>query len=178
MKKLALFLLLLVLLAACAPTTSFYPPGTPIVYPTGYRNLFDTALQELTAAYVPDQLDRHTFSISRADPGTGLITAVRNERGRAANLNYRFPYDDDEDDDDVPFGLGFSLLVPVPVAPPEQTIITLVVRPAASGATLIYSTQGPNGTSSVDAERFMRRVISRLDARLRPAQESLESVSP
>lgn len=172
MKKLSF--LLLVLLAACVPTTRPYPPDTPILYPTDYRNLFDTTLQELTAAYLPDGLDRRTFSISHADPGTGLITAVRNERGTTANLNYRFP----ENDDDIPFGLGFSLLVPVPVTPPEQTIITIVVRPTGSGASLVYSTQGPDGTSSADAERLMRRVIGGLDARLKPAQELLEPVSP
>ncbi len=140
--------LLLVLLAACAPTTQLYPPGVPIFYPTDYQNLFSTTLQELTAAYVPNQLERRTFSITQADPETGLITAVRNERGGAANLRYRFPYNDDEDDDDFPFGLGFSLLVPVPVTSPEQTIITIVIRRAEPGASLIYSTQGPDGKSS------------------------------
>lgn len=168
--------LLLVLLAACVPTTQFYPPGVPILYPTDYQNLFNTTLQELTAAYVPYQLERHTFSITQADPETGLITAVRNERGGAANLRYRFP----EDDDDFPLGLGFSLLVPVPITSPEQTIITIVIRRAEPGASLIYSTQGPDGTSSRDAERLMRGVVASLNTRFLPPQpqERLEPVTP
>ena len=146
--------LLLVLLAACVPTTQYYPPGVPILYPTDYQ--------------------------TQADPETGLITAVRNERGGAANLRYRFPYDDDEDDDDFPLGLGFSLLVPVPITSPEQTIITIVIRRAEPGASLIYSTQGPDGTSSHDAERLMRGVVADLNTRFLASQpqERLEPVTP
>lgn len=169
--------LLLVVLAACVPTTRYLPPDTPILYPTGYRSLFDATLQELTAAYVPDGLGRRTFSITQADPETGLITAVRNEQGTTANLRYRFP----DEDHDTPFGLGFKLLVPVPVTPREQTIITIVVRPQGQGASIIYSTQGPDGSSSGDAERLMRQIITNLDARfLTPVQRMvpLEPATP
>ncbi len=176
MKKTAL--LLLVVLTACVPTTHYLPPDTPIRYPTSYRNLFSATLQELTAAYVPDGLGRRTFAITRADLETGLITAVRSEQGTTANLRYRFP----NDDDDTPFGLGFSLLVPVPVTPLEQTIITIVVRPQGRGASIIYSTQGPDGSSSGDAERLMGGVVAGLDARfLKPVQmpaQPLEPVTP
>lgn len=181
--------LLLVMLAACVPTTRYLPPDTPLVYPTAYRSLFSATLQELTAAYVPDGLRRRTFAISQADPETGLITAVRSERGPATTLNYRFPYRDDEDEDDFPggfpYGLGFNLAIPVPVTPPLRTVITIVVRPQGQGASIIYSTQGPDGLSSNDAERFMRRVIAGLDARfLTPVGagegvlEPLEPASP
>lgn len=167
MKKISF--LFLVLLAACVPTTRYLPPDTPIGYPAPYRTLFDATLQELTAAYVPDQLSRRTFSITEADPETGLITAVRNERGESVNLNYRFPGyeygDGDEDSHDFPYGLGFRLAIPVPVSPTLRTVITIVVRPQGQGASLIYSTQGPDGTSSSDAERLMRLVVSKLDAR-------------
>lgn len=173
MKKISF--LFLVLLAACVPTTRYLPPDTPIGYPATYRTLFDATLQELTAAYVPDQLSRRTFSITEADPETGLITAVRNERGESVDLNYRFPgyeYRDgdgdengDEDSHDFPYGLGFRLAIPVPVSPTLRTVITIVVRPQGQGASLIYSTQGPDGTSSRDAERLMRLVVSKLDAR-------------
>lgn len=180
MKKLSL--LLLVLLAACTPSARYLPPDTPIVYPVAYRTLFDTVLQELTAAYVPAQLDRRTFSITQADPETGLITAVRNEPGTTARLSYRYP---PVDDDDRFYGLGLQFLVPVPVTPREQTTITVVVRPQGEGASLIYSTQGPNGTSSAEAERLMRGIVARLDARfLTPVEagegvlEPLEPVTP
>ena len=172
----------LVLLAACVPTTRTLPPDTPIVYPTSYRSLFDATLQELTAAYVPDQLERRTFSITAANPETGLITAVRNERGESVNLNYRFPGyrsrfgDGDEDTQDFPYGLGFRLALPLPVSPTLRTIITVVVRPQGQGASLIYSTQGPNGTSSSDAERLMRVVTSKLDARF-AAQTPMEPLN-
>lgn len=175
MKKISF--LLLVVLAACVPSARYYPPDVPILYPTSYRNLFDTVLQELTAAYVPAQLGRRTFSITQADLETGLITALRNERGTTANLRYRFP----EDDHDSPFGLGFNLLVPVPVTPREQTVITIVMRPQGRGASIIYSTQGPDGTSSADAEQLMRQVVAKLDARfLTPVQrmEPLEPTTP
>ena len=175
MKKVSF--LFLVLLAACVPTTRTLPPDTPIVYPISYRTLFDATLQELTAAYVPDQLERRTFSITEADPETGLITAVRSERGESVNLNYRFPggryRDDDPDTHDFPYGLGFRLAFPVPVSPTLRTIITVVVRPQGQGASLIYSTQGPNGTSASDAERLMRVVTSKLDARF-AAQTPME----
>jgi len=175
--------LLLVVLAACAPTTRYLPPDTPLFYPTDYRSLFSATLQELTATYVPDGLRRRTFAISQADPETGLITAVRSERGPVTTLNYRFPYDEDEDEDDFPggfpYGLGFKLAIPVPVTPPLRTTITIVVRPQGEGASIIYSTQGPDGTSSNDAERFMRRVIAGLDARfLRPTEEAAQPLEP
>lgn len=171
-------LLILVLLAACAPSTRYLPPETPILYPTGYRTLFDTTLQELTAAYLPDGLGRRTFSITQADPETGLITAVRNERGTTASLNYRFPRDNDAFDHGFPLGLGFNLELPVPVAPPERTIITVVVRPQGQGASIIYSTQGPDGTSSADAERLMRQVVAKLDARFLTPVQQLEPLEP
>jgi hypothetical protein len=172
MKKIAF--LLLVALAACVPTARYLPPDTPIFYPTGYRSLFSATLQELTAAYVPDGLGRRTFSITQADPETGLITAVRSEQGTTANLRYRFP---DEDQGTV-FGLGFNLLVPVPVTPQERTIITIVVRPQGRGASIIYSTQGPDGSSSGDAERLMRGVIAKLDARFLMPVQRLEPLEP
>lgn len=163
------FFLVLLALAACVPTTRYLPPDTPIVYPVPYRTLFDATLQELTAAYVPDQLSRRTYSIFQADPETGLITAVRNERGESVNLNYRFPgygsSDGDEDTDDFLYGSGFRLAIPVLVTPPLRTVITVVVRPQGQKASLIYSTQGPDGTSSSDAERLMRLVVGKLDAR-------------
>ncbi len=169
----------LILLAACVPTTRTLPPDTPIVYPTSYRSLFDATLQELTAAYVPDQLERRTFSITQADPETGLITAVRSERGESVNLNYRFPSfgDGDEDTHDFPYGLGFRLALPVPVSPTLRTVITVVVRPEGQLASLIYSTQGPNGTSSSDAERLMRQVLAKLEARFAAAQAPLEPLN-
>lgn len=175
--KLAPFLLLL--LAACAPTARYLPPDTPLVYPVDYRTLFDATLQELTSAYVPDGLGRRTFSISQADPETGLITAVRTERGPTANFRYRFPGNGDEDEDDFPFGFGFGFAVPIPVNIQERTVITVVVRPQGQGASIIYSTQGPDGTSSADAERLMRGVIADLDARfVKPAQEQLQPLEP
>lgn len=169
MTKKAILILLLALLAACAPSTQYLPPNTPIVYPTTpYRTLFDATLQELTAAYVPDALDRRTFSITRADLETGLITAVRNERRESTTLlRYRFPYDGDEAYDTWPFP-SINLTVPVPNTTPAQTIITIVVRPEGQGASLIYSTQGPSGTNSTDATRLMRAVTARLDARFNP----------
>lgn len=172
MKKTAL--LLLAVLAACVPATRYLPPETPIFYPTSYRNLFSATLQELTAAYVPDGLGRRTFAITRADLETGLITAVRSERGTTANLRYRFP----DEDQGTAFGLRFNLLVPVPVTPIEQTIITVVVRPQGRGASIIYSTQGPDGSSSNDAERLMRRVIAGLDARFLMPVQRLEPLEP
>ncbi len=179
MKKVWL-LSVLVSLAACVPVTRNLPPDTPIVYPTGYRSLFDATLQELTAAYVPDQLERRTFTITGADPDTGLITAVRSERGESVNLNYRFPGyryglgDGDEDTHDFPYGLGFRLALPAPVSPTLRTVITAVVRPQGQGASLIYSTQGPNGNSSSDAERLMQQVVEKLDARFAAAQVPME----
>ena len=180
MKKISWLLSFLVLLAACVPTTRTLPPATPLVYPTSYRSLFDATLQELTAAYVPDRLERRTFSITQADLETGLITAVRNERGESVNLNYRFPRFDHDDPDthDFPYGLGLRLALPVPVSPTLRTIITVVVRPQGQGASLIYSTQGPDGTSSSDAERLMRLVVDKLDMRFTAAQAPMEPLDP
>jgi hypothetical protein len=159
-------LLLLIPLAACVPTARYTSPDSPIVYPVAYRALFDATLQELTAAYVPDALDRRTFSITQADLDTGLITAVRNQPGTTATLRYRYEFDDEDDGDFGPwpfFGLNFA--VPVPNRQPEQTIITLVIRPEGAGASIIYSSQSPSGSASYDADRLMRQVIARLDAR-------------
>ncbi len=166
------FILLSVLLGACVPTAQVYPPDIPITYPTSYRNLFDTTLQTLTAAYVPDGLSRRTFSVTQADPQTGLITAVRNERGPSSSVQYRYRFP--EDDADIGdrrgsysffSGLGLAFSVPVQRSSPEQTIITVVIRPTAAGASLIYSTQGPDGTSSNDGTRLMRSVLENLNAR-------------
>ena len=169
---LLLFSLLFVLLSACVPTTRLYPPDIPITYPTGYRNLFDTTLQTLTAAYVPDGLSRRTFSVTQADPQTGLITAVRNERGPSSSVQYRYRFPEDEADigerrGSYSFfsGLGLAFSVPVQNSSPEQTIITVVIRPTETGASLIYSTQGPDGTSSNDGTRLMRSVVADLNAR-------------
>ncbi len=165
------FLLLLVLLSACVPATRLYPPDTPVLYPTSYRNLFDTTLQTLTAAYVPVGLDRLTFSVTQADPQTGLITAVRNERGPSTNLQYRYRFPENADIGEhrgsYSFfsGLGLAFSVPVQRSNPEQTIITVVIRPTAAGASLIYSAQGPDGTISNDGTRLMRSVIAELNAR-------------
>lgn len=166
--------LLLALLAACAPTAQLYPPEAPIVYEVPYRTLFDRTLQELTAAYLPDALERRPFSVTQADPDTGLITAVRNERGPTATLRYRYPgnatYDTDDEDiyeGGFPFGFGLAFAVPVPAPRPEQTLLTVVVRPEGSGSSLIYSAQDPDGSSSEDGVRLMRGVIARLEARFR-----------
>ena len=163
--------LLLSLLAACAPTAQLYPPEAPIFYPVPYRTLFDRTLQELTAAYLPDALERRPFSVTQADPETGLITAVRNERSKAATFRYRYPGDIDEEDiyegSGFPFGLGLAFAVPVPASRPEQTLLTVVVRPEGSGSSLIYSAQDPDGSSSGDGVRLMRGVIARLEARFR-----------
>ena len=162
---------LLVLLAACAPTAQLYPPEAPLVYGVPYRTLFDRTLQELTAAYLPDALERRPFSITQADPETGLITAVRNERGPTATLRYRYPGDIDEEEiyegSGFPFGFGLAFAVPVPASRPEQTLLTVVVRPEGEGASLIYSAQDPDGSSSEDGVRLMRGVIARLEARFR-----------
>ncbi len=165
-------LLMLIPLAACVPTARYTSPEAPIVYPVAYRTLFDATLQELTAAYIPDALDRRTFSITQADPDTGLITAVRNGPSATATLRYRFP--SDYDDDDYGYGpwpfFGLNLAVPVPTRTPEQTVITIVLRPEGQGSSIIYSSQSPGGTSSYDADRLMRQVIARLDTRfLTPA---------
>ena len=170
MKKL-LPALFLALLAACAPTAQLYPPEAPLVYGVPYRTLFDRTLQELTAAYLPDALERRPFSVTQADPETGLITAVRNERGPTATLRYRYPGDVDDEDvyegSGFPFGFGLAFAVPVPASRPEQTLLTVVVRPEGSGSSLIYSAQDPDGSSSEDGVRLMRGVIARLEARFR-----------
>ena len=183
-------LLLTLLLVACAPSVH-YPPDTPLSYPVSYRTLFDRTLQELTAAYLPTQRGRQTFSITRADPETGLITAVRNERGPTTQLNYRLSRDDLIGDRDgavgdlyrgFPFGLGFALTLPLLAPIPEQTILTVVVRPEGSGASLVYSAQGPDGESSSDGVRLLQGVVEKLGARFRavspPATTPLEPVSP
>ena len=176
MKRLSL--LLCILLSACVPATQLYPPDTPIIYPTSYRNLFDTTLQELTAAYVPDGLSRRTFSVTQANLQTGLITAVRNEQGLTANLQYRYRFPDNSDISDgsgyygfAP-GLGLALTLPVPLQPssPQQTIITIVIRKLGQQASLIYSTQGPDGTSSNDGTRLMRQVVVNLNTRFLPTR--------
>lgn len=178
-------LLLLVFLSACVPATRLYPPDTPILYPTGYRNLFATTLQELTAAYVPDGLDRRTFSVTQADLKTGLITAVRNERGSPTNVQYRYRFPEDEADigerrGSYSFfpGLGFALSLPVQTSSPEQTIITIVIRQVGPQASLIYSTQGPDGTSSNDGTQLMRGVIADLNARFLTPETTLEPANP
>jgi hypothetical protein len=156
-QSLALLTLLLVLLGACAPAVRFLPPETPIVYDVPYDTLFDATLQELTAAYTSAGTARRTFSIEEADRDTGLIRAVRREPTTRANVRYRSP--------DTNPRFGFSLLVPLPITPAEETTITVVVRPEGEGASLIYSTQGPDGRISRDAEAVMQRVITRLDER-------------
>ena len=175
--------LLFAALSACVPVAQ-YPPDTPIIYPTSYRNLFSTTLQELTAAYLPSGLGRSTFSVTQADLGTGLITAVRNERGASAAVQYRYRYP--EDDADIGDrsgsyfpGLGLALTLPVQTSSPEQTIITIVIRKVGSQASLIYSAQGPDGTSSNDGTRLMRIVVADLNARfLAPEQPAAQPETP
>lgn len=162
-------LLLLILLGACAPATRLYPPETPILYPTSYRNLFETTLQELTTAYIPNRLERNTFSVTQADFETGLITAVRNERASTVNYRYRYRFPSDDEDvynrsDFLP-GLGLALTLPLQSSRSEQTIITVVIRRVGQQASLVYSTQGPDGTSSNDGTQLMRGVVADLNAR-------------
>ena len=185
MKRFALLSLFLLLgtLSACVPVAQ-YPPDTPVIYPTSYRNLFSTTLQELTAAYLPSGLGRSTFSVTQANLETGLITAVRNERGASANVQYRYRYP--EDDADIGNrsgsffpGLGLALTLPVQTSSPDQTIITIVLRKVGNQASLIYSTQGPDGTSSNDGTRLMRIVVADLNARfLAPEQPAVQPETP
>jgi len=148
---------LLVLLASCVPSARPLPPDTPIVYNVPYEELFSATLQELTAAQLPAYGSVITFSIAEANKETGLITAVHNERQTKAAFTYRTP-------DDAIFGLGLRFSVPVTTR--EQTVITIVLRPEGRGrASIIYSTQGPDGRSSPQAERIMRQVIAGLDER-------------
>ncbi len=179
-RSFALFVLLVTLLSACVPATQ-YPPDTPIFYPTSYRNLFSTTLQELTAAYLPSGLGRSTFSVTQANLETGLITAVRNERGASANVQYRYP----EDDADIGSrsgsffpGLGLALTLPVQTSSPQQTIITIVIRKVGNQASLIYSAQGPDGTSSNDGTRLMRIVVMDLNAQFLAPETPLEPANP
>ena len=159
------FSALLVILAACAPVTSTLPPEEPLFFSARYDALFDATLQEMTSTYVRSGGSRLTFAIAEADRDTGLITAVRDERGPRGSVSLRSRPYRDEDEDGVFFGPFFRVYVPVPVRENERTVVSAVLRPAERGATLVYSSTGPDGTASRSADRFMAEVVRDLRER-------------
>ena len=164
------FSTLLVVLAACAPVTSTLPPEEPLFFSARYDALFDATLQEMTSTYVRSGGTRLTFAIVEADRDTGLITAVRNERGPRSSISLRSRrYEDHDDEGGVFFGPFFRVYVPVPAREPERTVVSAVLRPVERGATLVYSSTGPDGTTSRNADRFMAQVVQDLRERF-PSQ--------
>ncbi len=164
------FSTLLVILAACAPVTSTLPPEEPLFFSARYNALFDATLQEMTSTYVRSGGTRLTFAIVEADRDTGLITAVRNERSPRSSVTLRSRrYEDQGDEDGVFFGPFFRVYVPVPAREPERTVVSAVLRPVERGATLVYSSTGPDGTTSRSADRFMAQVVEDLRERF-PSQ--------
>ena len=157
---------LLALLAACTPITSTLPPEEPLFFNARYDALFDATLQEMTSTYVRTGGTRATFAVTQADRDTGLITATRTEpRPRSSlSLRGRRYYDHEDDEDGVFFGPFFRVYVPVPAPEPERTIVSAVLRPVDGGATLVYSSSGPNSTAST-ANRFMAQVAENLRGR-------------
>ena len=166
----AVSLAALLALSACAPVTSTLPPEEPLFFSARYDALFDATLQEMTSTYVRTGGARATFAVTQADRDTGLITAVRTEPRPRSSLSLRgrryYDHDDDYDHDEegVFFGPFFRVYVPVPAPEPERTIVSAVLRPADGGATLVYSSSGPNSTSST-ANRFMAQVAENLRGR-------------
>ncbi len=174
MKRLLSLAALLTLLAACTPVTSTLPPEEPIFFNARYDALFDATLQEMTSTYVRSGGTRLTFAVLEADRDTGLITAVRNERAPRSSISLRSRRYDDHDDDDrdgVFYGPFFRVYVPVPAREPERTIVSAVLRPAEQGATLVYSSTSPSGTTSRNADRFMAEVVGELRSRF-PSPQS------
>ena len=172
--------LLLVLLAACVPVVGTLPPENPIFFNARYDALFDATLQEMTSIYLSLGGTRLIFAITEADRDTGLISAVRNQRGPRSSFSFRGGryYErerDRRDDADIGdgffFGPFFRVYVPVPARESETTLISVVLRPAERGATLIYSSSGPNGTASRNADRFMAAVVDNLRERF-PSPQS------
>ena len=179
-------LLLLALLAACAPVTSTLPPEEPIFFSARYDALFDATLQEMTSTYLRSSGTRITFAVTEANRDTGLVTAVRNERGPRSSISLRGGryYDRDDDrDEGVFFGPFFRVYVPVPVGDSERTLISVVLRPAERGATLVYSSSGSSGVTSRTANRFMAQVVENLRERfpspqVEPANNSVAPANP
>lgn len=170
MRRFAL-VMILASLVACTPTLQAAPPARPLVFATSYRALFDATLQELTAAYTGNGYYRQYFSVSQANPETGLITAVRNENGQntTAAFEYRWGREDTPE---------FNLFVPFPVqqqAP--QSFITVVVRPAGRHASLIYSSQAAAGGMSAEANELMQQVVQKLRARFNQLPSAPASIS-
>ena len=175
LRTLSLALSLAALLAACTPVTSTLPPEEPLFFSARYDALFDATLQEMTSTYVRSGGTRLTFAIVEADRDTGLITAVRNERTPRSSVTLRSRPYRDEDEDGVFFGPFFRVYVPVPAREPERTIVSAVLRPVERGATLVYSSTGPGGTSSRSADRFMAEVVRDLRERF-PSPPSIVPV--
>lgn len=158
MKHLWIWGVLLLILAACAPSATSNPPEQPLVFNTTYDNLFDTTMQTLTTTRLRHDGRRFMFAIDQADRGTGLVTAYRASRS-TSGLHATKRFGDDNS--------SLSLSLFVPLAPPERSTITIVMRPLTDGrAALSYSVAAPTWEDTRLAERFMMRVVQQLEARL------------
>jgi hypothetical protein len=149
---------LLLILAACAPVATPLPPEQPLVFNTTYENLFDSTLQAITTTHVRHEGRRFMFAIEGADRDTGIVRAYREGRP-TGGLQATKRFGDDRS--------SLSLSLFVPLTAPERSTITVVIRPLADGrAALTYSVTAPTLEDTRLAERFMARVVQRLETGL------------
>ncbi|MDZ7703395.1 MAG: hypothetical protein U5L04_02800 [Trueperaceae bacterium] len=163
-----LLVLLVALLASCAPRTAPLP-SAPLLFDTDAETLFGATLQSLaTTSLEARRGRRYTFAIVEADPDTGLITAVREVRTRVGVGSSPFYLSER-------FRLGLTLYTPANSL--RREIITLVVRPEPSGASLAYTTSSDVGVDSRLANDFMAEVVQSLRARFAPDPETADESS-
>ena len=159
MKRVAVLFSLFVL-GACAPTVQ--APNQPYVFSADYDTLFDATLQALASARVSSYTGRAGFAIDAADRATGLITAVRLGRSRVTRTGTlgteRFGFG---------FGRGsFRIELASPDLQTDQTLLSVVVRPAGDGAaSLAYSSTATSAADLRLADTFMAEVVQNLLAR-------------
>lgn len=164
--KVFMFFSLLLVLGACAPAVQELPPAQPYVFETDYSTLFDATLQAVAITRTSNLFTRASFVIADADRETGLITALRLGRNRVSGVGTgarRFGVGTGR------LGFGFqggSIGLGFPTlggAQANETLISIVVRPAGEGAaSLAYSSTATDVYDLNIANAFMAEVVQRL----------------
>jgi hypothetical protein len=161
MKLTLILIALLGLLGACAPAAHTRPPEEPIVFEADYDTLFDATLQAITTSALPGPAGgRLRFRVAEAERESGLVTAVHGATPDAvftASRRFGSP--------EVGTTFGLRATLPLGAVQPD-VFVTAVIRPEQGGrASIVYSSVTRRGLESQTGNRFMARVLARLEAR-------------
>lgn len=167
MRRVFMLVGLLLVLGACTPAVQELPSAQPYVFGVDYDTLFDATLQTVASTRVSTFSTRASFAIYEADLETGLINAVRLGRNRVSGVGTAGAGRLHSGVGRLGFGfqsgsisVGFSTLGRTQ---PDQTLISIVVRPAGEGAaSLAYSSTATDSADLRLANIFMAEVIQNL----------------